>query len=412
MYWSGHGDSIRRSLTYAGEGALEVDHVDKRDPNVSVHPTIDRRVSAIFLGQTNMGKSTQVKKLLRSWDLDEPVIAHALSEPNGYNELREELDALGADTVTISSRNSDVRWDPFLDRGESIREMTNISEGVFDTSQAPKTGWSDAARTLLTAAITVTNAKHGDFAMLPEVLERGPDEIIEELDKIPNTGTLRTSLETLDDSGRSSAFNTMTNRFQSLLESDVFNADLDRVSFEECFTADGRAIVLDNVREDDYARGFWRFFLESAISHAFSTEGRQQFVIDEVDKLPRIDNVDELASAGQSTGARGILVAQDKHQLVDKYGGMAKSIWSNCPNQFAFRAGDAETAEFVLESLGEVELYQENVSRSRSGEEYSREVSGSYETGYPLTTGDLTGLDQGEALVQSPDGWWLCKLSE
>lgn len=411
-YYSGVGDSVRRSLTHAGGGALQVDRVDKRKQAASVHPTIDRRVSAIFLGQTNVGKSTQVRKLLGQWDLDEPVIAHAISEPGGYNELRDELDALGADTVTISSRDSDVRWDPFLDRGESVREMMNISQGVFDTNQSATTGWSDAARTMLTAAITVTNAKHGDFAALPDVLDQGPDEIIAELAKVPNTGTLHTSLDTLDDTGRSSAFNTMMNRFQSLLESDVFNADLDRVSFEECFAADGRAIVLDNVRADSYARGFWRFFLESAIDQAFSREGRQQFAIDEVDKLPRIANVDELASAGQSAGVRGVLVAQDVHQLEDKYGGMAESIWSNCPNRFAFRAGDAATAEFALSSLGEVELYQRSVSTSQSEEEYSREVSGSYDTGLPLTTGDLTDLDQGEALVQSPDGWWLCKLSE
>lgn len=66
----------------------------------------------------------------------------------------------------------------------------------------------------------------------------------------------------------------------------------------------------------------------------------------------------------------------------------------------------------MLSSLCEVELYRQSVSTSRSGEEYGREVSGSYETDLPLTTGDLTGLEQGEALVQSPDGWWLCKLSE
>ncbi|PSP72031.1 hypothetical protein BRC80_04270 [Halobacteriales archaeon QH_9_66_26] len=289
-YYSGVGDSVRRGLTHAGGGALEIDRVDKRKQAASVHPTIDRQVSAVFLGQTNMGKSIQVRKLLGQWDLDEPVIAHAISEPGGYNELRDELDVLDADTVTISSRDSDVRWGPFLDRSESVREMTNISQGVFDTNQSATTGWSDAARTMLTAAITVTNAKHGDFAALPDILDQGPDEIIAELAKVPNTGTLHTSLDTLDDTGRSSAFNTMTNRFQSLLESDVFNADLDRVSFEECFAADGRAIVLDNVRAGSYARGFWRFFLESAIDQAFSTKGRQQFVIDSCDGAEAVAN--------------------------------------------------------------------------------------------------------------------------
>ncbi|RBI58272.1 hypothetical protein DMJ13_27545 [halophilic archaeon] len=411
-YHSGVGDSIKAGLTRGGENALAVDDVAKRSQSTSVHPTIDRDVSAMFLGQTNTGKSTQAKKLLSQWDLDEPVIAHALSEPGQTNELRAELDALGADTVTISSSGSDVRWDPFLDCGESTREMMNITDGVFRAEQTTDTGWSETARAMLTAAITVTNAKHGDFAALPDVIEQGPDHIIDELEKVPQTNTLTTTLDTLDESGRSATFTTMTSEIQSLLASDVFDASLDRISLADCFTTDGRAIVLDNVRTDSYARGFWRFFLESAISHAFSIDGRQQFVLDEVDKLPHIDNLNELSSAGRAAGVRSILIAQDVHQLKQVYGDMAESIWSNCPNRIAFRAGDAETAEFVLSSLGEVELYKQSVSTSRTGGEHDRQVSGSYETDLPLTTGDLTGLSQGEALVQSPDGWWLCKLSK
>ena len=55
-YYSGVGDSVRRGLTHAGGGALEIDRVDKRKQAASVHPTIDRQVSAVFLGQTNMGE--------------------------------------------------------------------------------------------------------------------------------------------------------------------------------------------------------------------------------------------------------------------------------------------------------------------------------------------------------------------
>ena len=81
-------------------------------------------------------------------------------------------------------------------------------------------------------------------------------------------------------------------------------------------------------------------------------------------------------------------------------------------NRIAFKAGDVETAEFVLSSLGEVELYQQNVSTSGWSEDYERQVSGPYETDLPLTTGDMTGLTQGEALVQSPEDGGLCKLSK
>ncbi|WP_368276912.1 TraM recognition domain-containing protein [Halocatena pleomorpha] len=66
-------------------------------------------------------------------------------------------------------------------------------------------------------------------------------------------------------------------------------------------------------------------------------DGKQQFLHYAFDKLPRIENLPGLASASRSAGVVGMLVAQDLHQVEDRYGEMAKSLWTNCPNRAAFR---------------------------------------------------------------------------
>jgi hypothetical protein len=398
-------DDLRWWLTSSSTKAesLDVDYVLKKHPDAPPRPVLDDEVSEQILGQTNTGKSTFAKKQLEGWE-DSSIIAHALSEPGERNELAEFFRALGSEVFTISSQDSDVRWDPFLDSDGSLRSMENITAGVFESRDVVETGWSESARSLLLATLFVTYERHGDFASLDEVLAEGPESIIEALDETSNTRLVQSSLAHLDTDARGTVYSTLLNRLRPLLATEIFDEDLPRISFTDFFESSGnQVLVLDNIREDTVARGFWRFFIESAIDRAFSAEAEQRFILDEVDKLPAIANLDDLASAGRSPGALGILMAQDVHQLENHYGNMAKSIWSNSPNRICFSTGDSETAASALSSLGETELEKRSKStdcREIAGERTSTSVADDL----PLTTGELVDLDPGEALIQSPEG--------
>lgn len=392
---------------------LPTDRVMKRDPDGPATPSLDDDTSTIALGQTGTGKSTFVKSRVQSWDFDGAVIAHALSEPGGRNEFADFFEDRGQDVVMLSSRTSDVRWDPFLDLDESLRDMETLATGIFETREVVETGWSEPARAMLVSALAVTSARHGDFAKLSDVLERGPEFIADEIEKVPDSGLVAAPITSLDESERRTVYTTLLNQIRPLLRSDIFDSTKYRMSLREYLNDPGREVlVLDNIREDRYARGFWRFFLQSAIDMGFSVDGDQQFLLDEFDKLPEIDNLDELASAGRSAGLLGMLVAQDVHQIEDHYGSMARSIWNNCPNRVMFRAGDVDTANLALSSIGEVEMRTQTVSDDTEMGHEDERTSTAVEDRAPLLTGDLTNLDVGEALVQSPDGWWLCKLTE
>lgn len=406
-YDSKAADSVRRLLTRSTDGSVPVDDVHRRDPAGPAAPVLDRAVSMYVAGRTGVGKSSFVKEQIRHWDLDEPVIAHALSEPGDYNELSKFFEDLGSEVIEISSRNSDVRWDPLSDAEQSITQMENVASAVFSSRNIKITGWSEGVRSMLIAAVTITSARHDDFSKLPEVIDEGPEYIRESIEQVPNAELVAASMTDGDDDLQT-VYKNLLNRIRPILHSDICDESLPRISLEEYFRdPDGRTIVLDNIEEDEYATGFWRFFCQSAINIARRTEGRQQIVLDELPALPQIENIEGMTSRGRSADVRGIVVAQDAHQMDTIYGDLARSIWANCPNSVMFAPGDAETAEMALSTLGEVDLNKKSVA---SGE--TATTTSSIEPGKPLLSGDLMNLDVGEALISSPKGWWLAKITE
>lgn len=413
-------DSGLRSRLADGRtvGDVKVDGIEKRDPEGARKPMFRDDVSMMVLGMTGQGKSTFVKSRLQEWDFDGAIIAHALSNPGDENEFADFFGQRGQAVIRLSSRNSTHRWDPFLDFRQSMRDMESIAEGVFSARPVKATGWTEPARSMLICSLVVTSALYGDFSKLTVIIGKGPEWIVREVQKIDRAKLAALPLMDMDDGDRQTVFDTMINQIRPLLYSEIFDSELPRISLREYFTDPGQTVmILDNVREDRYARGFWRFLLQSGIDLSFATGGTQQFLLDEFDKLPEIHNLDELASAGRSAGAIGLLVAQDVHQLDGSYGKMHRSIWSNSPNRVCFRAGDRDTAELALSSLGVVEMVRESRTESTStnpdGEtSTSTSVSESIEEQVPILSGELTRLGVGEAFVQSSHGWWLADLSE
>lgn len=415
VYDTGVGTTLRRRFSRSDENTIPVDEVYQKGLDSPASPQLDREVSMGVAGQTNKGKTSFVKDDVRRWGADESIFGHGLRESGERNEVRDFLADQGFDVLNLSSQDSGVRWDPFLDTSEDIASMQNLAQGLYTAEQVKETGWSKSERMLLTAMLVYCSVEHGDFSYFPDVLETAPEEIIETVEQIPEASLVVQSLKRADTSDLDVIYGNVTAVMTPLATSDICDRSLPAVGLGEfCQNPDGRAVVLDNITSDTFADGFWRVLMTSAIDIAHETPGRQQFWLDEADKLPRIDNLGKLASAGRKTGMRGVIMVQDVHQLKKTYGKeTAKTIWSNCPNRVMFSAGDAETAEFFLEGLGERELHQRDVTTST--DEYGepqQQTSYSTTVGTPLLTADLMNQDPGVALIQSPEGWWRAKISE
>ncbi|MFB6187616.1 MAG: type IV secretion system DNA-binding domain-containing protein [Halobacteriaceae archaeon] len=308
--------------------------------------------------------------------------------------------------MKLSSQNANARWDPFMDFDQSMESMETIAGGIFDNRKTKSTGWTEPARSMLICALAVTSARYDDFAKLPDVIAQGPEFIIDEMAKIPETELYRRTIESMDPEARTTTYHVLINQLRPLLQTAISNESLPRVSLQSYFAnPEDSVIVLDNNRRNNYTDVFWRFFCSTAIDLSLTTTGEQQFLLDELDKLPEIENLDELVSAGRAAGAYGILVAQDVHQLRSIYGDQATTLWSNTPNSICFQVGDTETAAFALSSIGTQELPTRTVRMDGSDGHVTQQIQDKQ----PLLTGDLMNLDVGEALIQSNEGWWLCR---
>lgn len=412
---TGAGNTIRRRVSRADENTIPVDSVEKKGLDSPAVPTLDREVSMWIGGQTNKGKSSFAKDDVRRWGADESIFGHGLRGPGGSNEVRDFLADQGFEVLSMSSRDSKVRWDPFLDIGQDLPSMQNFATGLYTAQQLKETGWTKSERMLLTAMLVYCSAEHDDFGQFRKVLKTPPEDVIEAVGEIPNAELAVQSLKRKDTDALDTIYENVNAVMSSLATSDICDPSLPAVELSEfCRQPDGRAVVLDNITSDTYASGFWRMLMTSAINIALETPGRQQFWLDEVDKLPRIENLGKLASAGRKSGTRGVIMVQDVHQLIDTYGSEpAKSVWSNCPNRVMFSAGDEETAEFSLSGLGKRTLHRREVTTqtNRDGETTTSTSYTPYQ-GKPVLTSEVMNQEAGMAFIQSPEGWWRAKISE
>jgi type IV secretory pathway TraG/TraD family ATPase VirD4 len=358
-----------------------------------------------------------VKSVVDDWNIEgHGVIAHSLSEGDG-NEFVSFLDQRmdhEYDTLYIlSSQNSTHRWNPFDDYDQDMQSMRSIADGLWSSRDTVETGWSDSARALLTAALAVTSAITGDFADLPDVLEDGPETIIDHCQDLPDGRMITSSLESMSGQDLQTVHSTLMTELEPLLLSEIFDTSLPTISLTEYMSEPLGYVVLNNRRADTYARPFWRFLIQTAIDLSMEHPQRQYFILDEFDKMPRISNLDELASAGRSAGSLAVLAAQDAHQLDATYPDLGRSIYSNCPNRAVFACGDEDTAELALGAIGRDEVTQTTVSQSaQESLNPDQGINRQRTEKYPLTHAELMNLDVGEALLHSQEGWWVSKITE
>lgn len=416
-------DRMLATRSSGGESAeaVPIDDISKKDPDSDPQPTLDLETSLIALGQSGRGKSTFAKSVIERWNHEnQGMIFHALSEGGEENEFYEFAEAIAprsAGITRLSTSDADVRWDVFADFGESMQDMAAIAEGLWAAYDSEGTGYDESAKALLKCAVAVCSAhdEYGDFGQLDDVLtENTADEIVQMADQLPNSAAITATLKGAD---LDPVYQILMGNMQNLLLSDLFDDSLPTWSITDYFENPTGYVVIDNKRSNEWANPFWRFLLSVAIKKSMERPQKQYFVLDEVDKLPALDDLDKLASAGRSANAQGVAIAQDISQIREIYGeNKLNTIFGNSPNRAIFQPGDPDTAEYVMESLGKAEVTEQSVSSSVSGNRdginpnVNRQRSRREK--YPITENELLSMEKGEALIVSPDGWWQVDVSE
>lgn len=421
---TGRMAALKRGLSPSRDGGVPTNRVVKSDAETA-QPVVDRGTSFGISGQTGTGKSKTAKAQLQSWGYDEPLMAHGLVQPvdepssnpavpTGTTEWFDFFQSEGLNVEKMGPENSSVRWNPFLDMREDFRDFADLARALYRDSVAVETGYDEAGRALLQAILVLTDGKYGDFARVGDVFdEYSTAEIIREVEQLPNGQRATYSLRNQDDEFLGKVSGRVNNRISNILLCDICDPSILEMSLREFFAGSGAdALTLENRTDEGYASKFWSFLISQSIDITMNSAGKNQILVDEVDKLPKISNFGDLASAGRSANARGIFIMQGSSQLEQVYGeNGAKTIWEQCPNTFAFRPGSEKSAEFALSSIGREEMDSMGVSsdpRELADEHTSQQRSARK----PLLSGDLMKQQTGEALVQSEKGWWLADLKE
>lgn len=398
--------SARQSQQSDDPEVLPVDSIEKRDPDGEPYPRFDLDTSVFSLGMTGRGKSTFIKAIADRWRTQtSAVIVHSLADGDS-NEFEDFYSTRARKIIRLSSRNSTHRWNPFDDYDRTMKNARSIASGMTGSIDSVDTGWSQAAESLLEAAILVTWHDSGDFADLPQVLNSDTEAIAEAVDDLDDRGVLSRQLQ---GDSMDKAHDYLLQELEPLLLSETFDKDLPTFSLTDYIAEPYGIVSLNHIAKDRYARPFWSYFLDSAIDISMEMLFPTRFVLDEFDKLPPIDHLDELASRGRTADSIGVLACQNRGQLMGTYGDDdGESIWSNTENKAMFAAGDVNTAEMSLQTLGRSEV----TTSSRSGTDADETTSKSIQDSYPLTSAEIGNLDVGEALVNSKHGWWLVDLTE
>lgn len=415
-------DRIRATISSEKSAeSVPIDDLTKKDPNSDPQPTLDLDTSMIALGQSGRGKSTFAKSVIERWNHEsQAMIFHALSEGGEENEFYEFAEAIAppfVDVTRLSTVDADVRWDVFSDFGRSMQDMAAIAEGLWAAYDSEGTGYDESAKALLKCAVAVCSAhdEYGDFGQLDDVLtEHTADEIVQMADQLPNSAAITATLKGAD---LGPVYQILMGNLQNLLLSDLFDTSLPTWSISDYFDNPSGYVVIDNKRSTDWTNPFWRFLLSVAIKRSMERPAKQYLVLDEVDKLPALDDLDKLASAGRSANAQGVVICQNISQLRETYSeNKLNTIFGNSPNRAIFQPGNGETAEFVLKSMGKAEVTEQSVSSSmnpsRKGVNPNVNRSKNIAEKYPITENELLNMGVGEALLVSPNGWWLADVSE
>lgn len=133
------------------------------------------------------------------------------------------------------------------------------------------------------------------------------------------------------------------------------------------------------------------------------------FILDEVDELPQIDEIGNLTARGRSEGARSMVGVQTVGQLDSVYGKKKSAILGNTPQGVYFSPGDDQTLDYITKEVSEQRTKERSETRSRGdaihGDSGNESIRYREVDKLPFSKGDLKNMGKGECIVVTRERW-------
>lgn len=356
-----------------------------------------RNYSTLVLGEPGAGKTTTINLLLRQMnaDPDEPVVIFDYKGEFDQGDLFP-----GQDIARLSVTADDNNWNVFreADSEADYREIANrlVTEDADNQNEF----FLKASRDVLEAAMVHLDREHLNPTNreLVEFFRQSQRDIHDALDQYDDLG--QAARMTAGETGRDALMtlsqfvkDTFTDSFAEVGGFSVRNYMED---------PNGRVLVIQaDIAKFETTKPAIRFLVDWAIQHGLQDGSRKSyFVLDEFQRLPNVENIENLTGAGRAQQAQAILGLQSVSQLEASYDeGLADAIIAGATQEILMRPGDQRSVEHIQQAVGTVRQDVAQDAPELGRKEYTQQEYVEY------SARELRQFRVGDAIIKTPDGF-------
>jgi hypothetical protein len=395
------------------EFEVPLDRLDQSAATAPRRPTFAKDESTMCIGASRSGKTSALKTLASQIDHSETAIfAHGSAQE--YPEyFREDLDL---EVVRLGVANSTHHWNLFRDC-QNEHDLKMISKALFGESDDY---FRKAARQVFAAILIVLEREDS----IGQPSHRDAREAVmtsnatETYEKLSQHADLKGIAQHIDPSSEKQQTGVWSSVTQTV--DDVFTGDFAQEgSFsirEYLDDPSDRAVVIESPEVSRGTGPMYRVLLDEVINRSMKHSRDCFLLLDEIDTLPALDNLSDLAARGLAQDCRMLLGIQTVGQLRDVYGKATDGVIGNTTQVIGFAPGndDGATVKFYQSIVGERRDTVTNISTSRRRHTAGHERvtrSKREKDRLPLTEHTMNHWEVGEGLISTREHWWIGKVS-
>lgn len=356
-----------------------------------------RNYSTLVLGEPGAGKTTTINLLLRQMNAgsDEPVVIFDYKGEFDRGDLFP-----GRDVARLSVTGDDNNWNVFreAESEDDYREIANrlVTEDADNQNEF----FLKASRDVLEAAMIHLDREHlhPTNRELVEFFRQSQRDIHDALDQYDDLG--QAARMTAGETGRD-ALMTLS-QFVKDTFTDSF-AEVGGFSVRDYMDdPGGRVLVIQaDIAKFETTKPAIRFLVDWAIQHGLEDGSRNAyFVLDEFQRLPNVENIENLTGAGRAQQAQAILGLQGVSQLEASYDeGLADAIIAGATQEILMRPGDQRSVEHIQQAVGTVRQDVAQDAPEFGRKEYTQQEYVEY------SARELRQFRVGDAIIKTPDGF-------
>lgn len=370
-------------------------------PSTSSQVELERNNSLLVLGESGSGKTTTIELLMHQMSSipDEPIVIFDFKGEFGETDIFRDREV-----KTVSVRDPDWTWNVFRE-AETEGDYEEIATKLVDTGDDSGRNefFTEAAQRVLNGALVHLDRDNREPTNreLVAFFNQTQGEIYEALSSHEDLRTAAEQIGGPDDKTGKDVLSTLR-PFIDKVFTGAFS-EVGGFSVRNYMqNPRGNVLVVQaTVSQFERTKPGLKFLIDWAIQLGLDDSSRNcYYVLDEFQRLPKLEMIEMLVNAGRSKQAQAILGVQGITQLKASYGEqLAGAITAGTTQKVMMRPGDKETTGMISDAIGSVLVEYEDDGYGFGNKRVTQE-----EQQY-LSEREIQQFETGEAVIRVPGGF-------